>query len=153
MPFETNNEYWKLRSKDGRDKIYKTPAAFAEKANEYFNWCINHPLKEQVVHGKDSTIIELSRMRVFTLEGLCNFMDISKQCFYNYEKKNDYVAVTTRIREIIYNQKFEGASSGFFNSNIIARDLGLVEKKENENKHRGSITITRRIIGEKDGDE
>jgi len=130
MLFETNNEYWKLRSKDGRDKIYKTPQQFAEKANEYFNWCIDHPLKEQVVHGKDSKIIELNRMRPFTIEGLCNFMDISKQCFYNYADRADFIDITTRIRSIIYNQKFEGAAAGFLNANIIARDLGLVDKKE-----------------------
>lgn len=129
MPFETNNEYWKLRSKDGRDKIYKTPQEFAVKANEYFNWCINHPLKEQVVHGKDSNIIELNKMRAFTIEGLCNFMDMCRRSFDEYGKRNDFLPVYTRIKEIIYTQKFEGAAGGFLNASIIARDLGLVDKK------------------------
>ena len=46
-----------------------------------------------------------------------------------------------KIEEIIYNQKFEGAAVGIFNSNIIARDLGLSDKKDID--HRGSlITIS-----------
>ena len=45
-----------------------------------------------------------------------------------------YLEVTTRIRQIVYNQKFEGAASGFLNPNIIARDLGMVDKQELEVK-------------------
>jgi hypothetical protein len=30
----------------------------------------------------------------------------------------------------MYAQKFEGAASGAFNANIIARDLGLADKTE-----------------------
>ena len=32
------------------------------------------------------------------------------------------------MKEIIYNQKYSGAAAGFFNANIIARDLGLANK-------------------------
>ena len=42
----------------------------------------------------------------------------------------DFSQVITRIGKIIYDQKFSGAASGFFNANIIARDLGLADKKE-----------------------
>jgi hypothetical protein len=139
MSFFTNNEYWKLRSKHGRDKKYKDSGEFADKANEYFSWCIDNPLKEEIVHGKDSKIIKLNKMRPFTIEGLCNFMDISVQCFLNYEKRDGFIEITTRVRQIIYNQKFEGAAAGFLNTNIIARDLGLVEKQEHD--MRGNINI------------
>ena len=50
------------------------------------------------------------------------------------KNKKDYMSVITRIEETIYNQKFTGAASGFLNPNIIARDLGLVDKKEVENR-------------------
>ena len=61
--------------------------------------------------------------------GLCNFIDLAISNFKEYEKREDYQAVTTRVRQIIYNQKFEGAASGFLNANIIARDLGLADKQ------------------------
>lgn len=42
----------------------------------------------------------------------------------------DFSAVINKIEEIIYQQKFEGAAVGLFNSNIIARDLGLRDKQD-----------------------
>jgi hypothetical protein len=126
------NEYWKLRSSDGRDKIFPKPKDLMEAANEYFAWIEANPLKEQqVVKYKDSyEIIELDKMRPLTIHGLCNFIDIAVITFDEYGKRKDFTAVHTRIRQIIYNQKFEGAASGFLNPSIIARDLGLADKKE-----------------------
>ncbi|MFC0183379.1 terminase small subunit [Pseudarcicella hirudinis] len=40
-----------------------------------------------------------------------------------------FLEVITRIEEIVYVQKFEGAAVGAFNANIIARDLGLADKQ------------------------
>ncbi len=128
------NEYYLLRSKDGRDKEY-TPESLAKKANEYFLWCIENPLYESVLHQKTAELIEVPKMRVFSIRGFCNYADICEKTFWNYSKANEFLQVTTRIRQIIDSQKFEGATSGFFNSNIIARDLGLVEKTDNTNNN------------------
>lgn len=43
-----------------------------------------------------------------------------------------YLVVIARIEDIVYNQKFSGAASGFLNPNIIARDLGLADKTESK---------------------
>ena len=48
----------------------------------------------------------------------------------DYTEKDDFSAVTTRIEDIIYEQKFTGAAADLLNPNIIARDLGLADKKE-----------------------
>jgi hypothetical protein len=53
----------------------------------------------------------------------------------------DFSQVITRIEKIIYNQKFTGAASGFLNPNIIARDLGLTDKVESNNKNTNLISI------------
>jgi hypothetical protein len=61
----------------------------------------------------------------------------------NFEQNNkdskDFMPIITRIKEIIYNQKFSGAAAGFFNANIIARDLGLSDKVNNE--HSGEVSV------------
>lgn len=144
MAAPKGNEYYKLRSKDGRDRIFDKPEDLLNACNDYFEWCINNPLKEQVLQkrkiNRDEEVIEkhtIDKMRAYTLEGMCNFLDISVDGFKLYEKRKDFVAVTTRARQIIYNQKFEGAASGFLNPNIIARDLGLSDKKELD--HKGDI--------------
>lgn len=155
MAAPKGNDYYKLRSKDGKDKKFKTPAALKKACNEYFDWCLANPFKEEQIVNKAWTeihyeeyqdeegalktrerkithpysIATLNKMRPFTLEGLCNFIDISVQGFKKYEEREDYVGVTTRARQIIYNQKFEGAAANFLNANIIARDLGLADKQ------------------------
>ena len=68
-------------------------------------------------------------MRAFSIEGFCIFADIARQTFLNYSKEEDFLEVTTRIREIIENQQFDGAASGFLNANIIARKLGLADNQ------------------------
>ena len=141
MAAPKGNQYWRLRSKDGRDRIFETPDDLAKAAEEYFNWIDDNPLQEeQIVKYKDSfTIGKVSKMRPYTIHGLCNYIDIAVSTFMEYEKLKDFSKVTTRIRQIIYNQKFEGAAAGFLNPNIIARDLGLSDKKEIDVKE---ITIT-----------
>ena len=152
MAAPEGNEYYLLRTKDGRDKQYKKPENLVEACNEYFTFCLGNPLieveqsrsrkskkeleiTEDSIKVEDTGLIELPKMRPFTLEGLCNFIDLSVEGFKLYEKRKDFVGVTTRVRQIIYNQKFEGAAAGFLNANIIARDLGL--RNVNSNEHTG----------------
>jgi hypothetical protein len=130
MAFHDGNDYWKLRNTNGRCCIFETPQELGEKANEYFEWIQNNPLVEIDYKGKDAIKVEMPKMRPMTLEGLCNYIDIAKSTFQEYEKKNDFSAITTRIRQIIETQQFEGAASGFLNPSIIARKLGLTDKTE-----------------------
>jgi hypothetical protein len=141
MAAPEGNEYWKLRSKDGRDKIFETPEHLLDACNEYFEWVQNNPLKSsEVVKYKDyAELIEVPKMRPMTIEGLCNFIDISVKCWRNYKERQDFIPITTRVEQIIYNNKFEGAASGFLNPNIIARDLGLQDKQQTE--HTGEIIV------------
>jgi len=135
------NQFWKQRSKHGRDKIFKTPDLMWEAACEYFQWCDDNPFQESVLakYKEHSEIEEIPKIRPYTIQGLCLYFGVNKGYVNDFEdalkgKKdkisNDYSVILTRIRDIIYNQKFSGAASGFFNPNIIARDLGLSEKKE-----------------------
>lgn len=146
MAAPIGNEYYKIRTKDGRDRIFKSPEDLLNACNEYFQWVIDNPLMESQVVNRGSTtvdaegnktttgysIIEMPKMRPMTLIGLCNFIDIALNTFKEYEKRKDFLPVTTRIRHIIENHQFEGAASGFLNPNIIARALGLIDKREME---------------------
>lgn len=138
MAAPKKNDFWKKRSKHGRDKIFETPKILMEAANEYFEWCLSNPLYETIIQSGKKW--EVPKMRAMTITGLCIFLDISEDTFDNYsnpenESYKDFLGITTRIREIIKTQKFEGAAAGFLNANIIARDLGLKEKTENETTH------------------
>ena len=128
------NQFWKLRSKHGRDKLFSTPELLWEAACEYFQWCDDNPLKEEKAFHFQGKIVkdQTNKLRAYTLHGLCLYLDCSTQFFRNFQQNNkdakDFMAVITRIKETIYNQKFQGASADLLNANIIARDLGLADK-------------------------
>lgn len=130
------NQFWKLRSKHGRDKLFESPSKLWEAACEYYQWCDDNPLKEEKVFHAQGIITkgESNKMRAYTMTGVCLYMDCSENYFNNFEANNkdtkDFMEVITRIRETIYNQKFVGASADLLNPNIIARDLGLKDSKE-----------------------
>lgn len=144
------NEYYLLRTTNGRERKY-SPNALLKKANEYFQWVLKNPLKEQQLFHYQGNVIskDVNKMRPFTLEGFCNYSDIVVNTFKNYEKSeitdemtdkerktaNDFLTVTARIRQIIDNQQFEGAAAGLLNHNIIASKLGLLNRIE----HQGNV--------------
>ena len=72
----------------------------------------------------------VAKMRAMTLTGLCLFLDISDDTWRNYRSNEDLLGVVSRAEKVIYDQKFSGAAADLLNANIIARDLGLAEKKE-----------------------
>jgi DNA-packaging protein gp3 len=143
MAAPPNNQFWKLRSKHGRDKLFATPDLLLEAAYEYFEYVTDNPEYESkpmvTSNGSnEGSSIEMAKIPVkqpFTLHGLCLFLDCSTSYFRAFKstikpEDKDFLTVIEKIEEIIYNQKFSGAASGFFNANIIARDLGLKEQTD-----------------------
>jgi hypothetical protein len=142
MAAPAGNQFWKLRSKHGRDKIFTSPNLLWEAACEYFEWCEEHPLIEIDYRGKDLERIELPKMRAFTWSGLELYIDIHRLRDYKTnELYKDFSPVIEAIEKVIYEQKFTGAAAGFLNPNIIARDLGLSDKTEGSVHHSGEVTF------------
>lgn len=149
MPAPENNQFWKQRSKHGRDKLFTSPDLLWEAACEYFEWCEDNPLIEIDFKGKDAYKVELPKMRAFTMHGLCLYLDCNTAYFRTFksqerENKKDFSTVISKIEEVVYNQKFTGAAAGFLNANIIARDLGLSDKQVTEisGKNGGPFNLT-----------
>ena len=148
MAAPEGNQFWKLRSKHGRDKLFESPELLWEAACEYFEWCEENPLMESkpmVVsignnQGSSVEMSEIPKMRAFTWAGLELYLDIhSLRDYKTNSDYKDFSQVITRIEKIIYEQKFTGAAAGFLNPNIIARDLGLSEN--NKTEYSGGIKI------------
>lgn len=137
MAAPRGNQFWKLRSKHGRDRLFADADELWTAACEYFQWVDKHPWKKVDFKGKNNQRVDIPTARPYTLTGLCLYLDCNVQYFTDFEnaltdseKDKGFSVVITRIRETIYTQKFEGAAVGAFNPNIIARDLGLVDKKD-----------------------
>ena len=131
MAAPLENEYYLLRVRSGRHPEY-TPEALLERANEYFEWVEQNPFKEEVIFHAQGVITKdfVTKKRPLTLEGFCIYANIVKKTFWTYERTQDFIQVTSYIRETIENQQLELASAGFLNPNIIARKLGLSDKSE-----------------------
>jgi len=134
MSAPQGNTYWQLRSKHGRDKLFATPELLWEAACEYFEWCDNNPVLKQDFVGKDADEVQRKLQRPYTITGLCIYLDASREWWTKFRASatEDFLPILTRVEEIIYSQKFDGAAVGVFNQSIIARDLGLVEKTESK---------------------
>lgn len=132
MPAPKGNQFWRARSKHGRDKIFKTPADLWEACVEYFDWIEANPLQEVQAFAYQGMVTKepLPKMRAMTLTGLRLFLDVNADTWLSYKSNKDYTEVITQAEEVIYNQKFTGAAAGLLNPNIIARDLGLADKKD-----------------------
>lgn len=140
MAAPKGNKFWMLRSKHGCDKLFTTPELLWEAACEYFAWCEDHPLISVEYNGGKR--VRVPKMRAFTIEGLCLYLDCNTKYLANFENnlpehEKDFRYICTRIRETIYQQKFQGAAAGFLNANIIARSLGLSDKQDVDHTTKG----------------
>lgn len=140
MAAPKGNQFWKLRSKHGRDKLFETPELLWEAACEYFEWCDKNPHQELRYFNTKNGIEEKKapKLRAYTLKGLCLYLDCSTKYFLNFEENNkvseDFMDTLIRIREVIYEQKYSGAAAELLNPSFIGKDIGLVDRKELDHK-------------------
>lgn len=168
MAAPEGNKFWQLRLKHGRKRVIQSPKALWENAVQYFDWCHDNPLMESE-QSKSSgkpfkdkenngelvfppNIIQMPKMRPFTKSGLAIACGLNAWEEINNLKtvSKDFSEVVTRIETVIYEQKFTGAAAGFLNPNIIARDLGLMEKTET--KLSGGSFSFNLLMGEPDAE-
>lgn len=140
MTFQAGNRFWEARSSHGRKPIFDSPEKLWDAATQYFEWNENNPLWEVKSYMYQGAPVQdqIPKMRAMTIEGLCLFLDISKQAWSEYKQRDGFGDVTREIDDIIRKQKFEGAAAEMLNANIIARDLGLREQTES----RATISLT-----------
>lgn len=134
------NQFWRARKSHGRPKKFTTPKKLMKAAEEYFQWMDENPLFEQKVfsYQGDLKYAELAKMRAYTIVGLCVFIGVTRNYLTDLrdgldldtDQGKDFSRVISTIEDIIYTQKFEGAAADLLNANIIARELGLADKKE-----------------------
>lgn len=143
MAAPKGNNYWQLVENPGRPRKYQ-PDELWQKAIEYFQWCDENPWKEAVLVQRIEKIVSLPKARPYTEGGFKLFANISNETWANYcsgsNEYKDFLEISHAIKETIRTQKFEGAAAGFFNANIIARDLGL--RDASDHNHSGAIQFS-----------
>ncbi len=137
MAAPKGNQFWKLRSKHGRDKVFATPDVLWEACCEYFEWCDAHPWlrQEAIKSGPDAgRLIDVPTARPYTLSGLSLYLGRHEKFWSNFRlqraQDEDFHDIIARVDMIIETQQLEGAMVGVFTAPIVARKLGLTEKTE-----------------------
>ena len=142
--FTQGNQFWRNIDPDdlGRNPKYKTPNELWEDSVKYFQMCDENPItsRETSVKGKITQVKDLEHKIPYTWQGLYVFLGVCD--LEHYKTKPAFSEILTHMSNIIYNQKFTGASAGIFNSAIIIRDLGLANKEEANIKIDGLKSLT-----------
>lgn len=132
--FTQGNQLWRARPSHGRPPIFSDGPALWDACVSYFEWNEANPLFERKAFS-NATTADIPKIRAMTLKALWEFLGIDRTTWAEWRERPDLSTVTSRVDNIIHVQKFEGAAAGLLCANIIARDLGLAEKTENENHH------------------
>ena len=145
MSAPKGNRFWEARnSNKGAAPLYEDPEDLKKACIEYFEWVEDNPLQAAqpvTFQGRGDTF-PVAKMRAMTVVGLCNFIGISRSVWYHWKgetgkERQDVLDIITWAEGIMYDQKLSGAAADLLNANIIARELGLADKKQVE----GSIAI------------
>lgn len=132
MAAPLNNQFWKLRTKHGRDKLFGTPEILWEACAEYFEATDERKWIKKDWVGKDAHEVNRETETPYTIAGLCVYLDCGESFWGNFRRADhqDFGWVFARVEAIMRSQKMEGAMVGAFNANIVARELGLTDKSE-----------------------
>ena len=137
MSATKGNQFWKLRSKHGRDKLFETPELLLESAFEYFQWCDDNPLIKTESTKTDKGFIEkeIPTPRPYTRDAFFLYIQCSSDWLRNFKKNcsDDFLRVIGDIEKTIDTNQLIGATVGYYNANIIARIQGLKEQTESTN--------------------
>lgn len=143
--FVKGNRFWEARSSHGAKPKFTNPDDLWAACVEYFEWNEDNPLYETKGFAFQGVVTKekMPKMRAMTINGLCMFIDVTQKQWMEWRKNRaDLSSVIARVEDVIYKQKFEGASADLLNGNIISRDLGLADKKEVTGKDGGAVEIT-----------
>lgn len=136
----------------GRPRKIATPEKMMEIFKEYLEDRMSRPLiskeEESGMVGESSVEKEKKKAKSHPLSigDFCIFCGCSREWWASLPE--EFSQVKRYISNYIFHYQLKGAESGEFNANIVARELGLADKKQVETTG-DNITIVVRSAEEK----
>ena len=142
MPAPKGNQF--AIGNSGKPKKFNSPKELQEKIDNYFEDCDNDPLLEQQWVGKEGNEVLKKTQRPYTIEGLCNILNCSRQTLLNYEKQpgyEEYFDVLIRAKRKITEQYVTFALAGSYNAGLAKFLLtnNSEYKEKTETEHSGTV--------------
>jgi len=151
------SQFWKRRTKHGKEKLFATKELLLDASYEYFEymdsnkWVINEITKKINVNTPDDiTKKKKPKSQPYSIEGLCLFLGCSFSWWRNSklrfknnptnETESELLEAMEQIELIVFVNQFNGASIGEFDPRIMTSKLGLITKTENTNFNVNSET-------------
>lgn len=131
-----------MKFKIGRPPVWKNAQELEKTFLEYCQSLEENRLEEIDYVGKNAEKVIRYKMRPTTIEGFCIYAGLTTTTFYNYQEKNEFLGIISRIKEFCRGNCFDLAASGFIKESIIARYLGLSDKKEFTGENGGQIKVS-----------
>ena len=126
--FKPGHQLWKRRLIDGKPRLYETPEQLINACCEYFQWVEDNPLLGEIQCSFEGVFThdKTPKIRAMTQKALALHIGVSFKTWQNYgHKDHELSEVCEWANNVIFTQKYEGAAAGFFNSNLVIRDLGI----------------------------
>lgn len=154
----TGNQFWRLRTKHGRDKLFSDAETLWREACLYFDWCDRHPLKKAELVKYKGAYEEagVTLARAYTMDGLTRYLGVSGSYFRTAKsrlrekiERGGAAVSETRLLETIElieqtvrTQQIEGAAAGIFSAGLVARLNGLAENTNVTNAGEAVLRVT-----------
>lgn len=124
-------EVWQVaRDWGGRPPQYDDPADLQADVFAYLEWVDKNPLWETKAFGT-GLVCKVPKKRYPTASGCALFCGVAPRTWRSWKSPDNQLRdVVEHAEEMMLQIKMEGAASGFFNSTIVARDVGLKDKTE-----------------------
>ena len=137
----------KIKKKLGRPRKAEnwTAALLNERAREYFDKC-DARTKPTVI--KDGGIVDVPNPAPYSLEGLCDYLDITRHQFAAWRKKDDALGIRAqKIHNKITANRVTGALDGTQNSSFAQ----FLLKNNNPEDYRDRVevenTVSEQVAG------
>ena len=143
MAARKGNKLWQLRQSHGRNPKFETPDDLWKGCVDYFEYCENNPLYERKYFNVSGKLVhrDIPRLRAMTLKALCIHLGITFKTWCEWRKPDhDLCNIIEVVENVIFAQKFEGASAGLLKENIIARELGLADSTKTIDDNADDLT-------------
>ncbi len=154
----TGNQFWRLRTKHGPDRLFGDAALLWEEACKYFDWCDRHPRNrvELVKYQGEYEEAEVPLGRMYSMQGLTRYLGVSDSYFRmskislreKIEKATataaeiELLGVIERIESTVQTDQIEGAAVGIYAGNLVNRLNGLSDNVNVSNNGEAVVRVT-----------